>query len=199
MMDATQAALAKRLDQLNRTLGSLIDALKGNAKNGRLRVPVVSERLKVRAYDVLVEAVGSGIRYGWMRSFKHSEQGEPRRKVGDVSVEHILETLEREVMNAIFESFEFDEPDPEPEPELLPEMGYAVPPELCVWCDEPGHKHGPEGRCPDKAVQRESSFTTKDSRIYSEKDPDDPDDWPTCELCGKVVWSLKHHICCNPP
>lgn len=60
----------------------------------------MKNELQVRVYDVLRRAVEEGIRIGWMRAHKHSE--DPAHGV-------ILENIETEVMNQISEVFTFPE------------------------------------------------------------------------------------------
>ncbi len=55
--------------------------------------------LKVRAYDILTEAIENGVACGWRRAHKHVEHpGE----------EAITESINREVVNALHEAFEID-------------------------------------------------------------------------------------------
>lgn len=56
--------------------------------------------MKPKTYRVLEEAIETGISFGIIRAFKHTEA--PSRDV-------LHENLEREIMNAIHEWFEFDE------------------------------------------------------------------------------------------
>ena len=57
--------------------------------------------LRVKAYEILCDAVGSGVEWGWIYAHKH---------VSDPSEWQIREAMEREVMNAIMEKFDIDEP-----------------------------------------------------------------------------------------
>lgn len=55
--------------------------------------------MRARAFDLIEEAIGDGVRMGWMRAHKHVEKPKP---------EAIQESIEREVLNAVCERFEFD-------------------------------------------------------------------------------------------
>jgi hypothetical protein len=54
--------------------------------------------LRVRAYPVLIEAVEAGVAIGWNRAFKHEDAPH---------ADTIREHIEREVLNAICERFDF--------------------------------------------------------------------------------------------
>lgn len=63
------------------------------------RAKATGGTMRVRAYDVLSQAVEDGVRAGWRRAHKHVDGPPP---------EAIQEHVEREVMNAICEWFEFE-------------------------------------------------------------------------------------------
>jgi hypothetical protein len=65
-------------------------ASKGRIKGGTM---------KVRAHDILAQAVEDGVVVGWRRAHKHTEKPSP---------DSVIEQIEREVMNAICEHFDFE-------------------------------------------------------------------------------------------
>jgi len=58
--------------------------------------------MKVKTYRVLLHAVEEGVAYGWQRAHKHTDTP---------SDDDIKERIETEVLNAICEWFDFDDPD----------------------------------------------------------------------------------------
>jgi len=56
--------------------------------------------LKPKTYRILSEAVENGVRYGYHRSYKHTEDPDP---------EQVKETIITCVMNEIFEWFDIDD------------------------------------------------------------------------------------------
>ncbi len=55
--------------------------------------------MKAKEYEILARAVEEGVRHGIIRAFKHDDN--PLK-------EHMAETVESEVLNAICEVFNFD-------------------------------------------------------------------------------------------
>lgn len=66
------------------------------------RSPVRRGVLRVRAYPVLEQAIETGVAFGWSRSHKHEAHPDE---------ETVKEHMEREVLNAICEAFDFPEDD----------------------------------------------------------------------------------------
>lgn len=66
----------------------------------KMRRPVKSQGLRVRAYPVLAEAVESGVKYGLTRAYKYTDK--PTR-------EDMENAVVVAVMNDICERFDFDE------------------------------------------------------------------------------------------
>lgn len=58
----------------------------------------IGGEIKVNAYAVMQECVESGIRYGWRRAHKHTD---------NPTEEQVQDSIEAEVMNAILEKFHF--------------------------------------------------------------------------------------------
>ena len=56
--------------------------------------------MKTRIYYVLSRAVEEGISYGWQRAHKHTDKPDEA---------HILDQIEQAIMNAICETFSFDD------------------------------------------------------------------------------------------
>ena len=56
--------------------------------------------MRVRAYTVLSEAVERGVAFGWSHAHKHES---------NPSEDIVCENMEREVLNAICEAFDFDD------------------------------------------------------------------------------------------
>lgn len=60
--------------------------------------PRFDREVRVKAYDLLEKAVEEGLAWGWQRAHKHTDT--PTR-------DHVVENMEREIMNAIHEVFDF--------------------------------------------------------------------------------------------
>jgi hypothetical protein len=56
--------------------------------------------LKPKTYPILVEAVENGVQYGYLRSYKHTD---------DPSPEQIQDTIVQSVINEILEWFDIDD------------------------------------------------------------------------------------------
>ena len=56
--------------------------------------------LKPKTYTILTEAVENGVRYGYFRSYKHTDDPDP---------EQIQDTIVQSVINEILEWFDIDD------------------------------------------------------------------------------------------
>jgi hypothetical protein len=64
------------------------------------KIKVAQGRMRVRAWPVLEMAVEDGLKYGYQRAFKYSD---------DPDDEYVLEALHQAVMNCISEWFTFED------------------------------------------------------------------------------------------
>ena len=58
---------------------------------------------RARVYDLVCEAVENGVAYGWTRAHKHTDKP---------TAEAVKDNIEREVLNALCETFDFNETPP---------------------------------------------------------------------------------------
>ena len=73
--------------------------------------------MTVNAYTVLDRAVEEGIAHGWTRAHKHTDKPEPGA---------VKDSIEREVMNAICEFFDFEPPAESPHLDSYPLLRAAM-------------------------------------------------------------------------
>lgn len=62
----------------------------------------VEAAVRINAYEVISRAVEEGLRYGYRRAYKYTE---------DPSEEHILEELRNTVMASLSEVLQYDDPE----------------------------------------------------------------------------------------